>query len=253
LGRDKAGKVITGEGWQVHDEGFGEEHVHDIVAGAKRTTKFAKTPKIKGHPRDGDSCRVFGSLTVNKVQADFHITARGHGYQELGVPGHLDHSIFNFSHIVNELSFGQFYPSLVNPLDSTVETTPNHFHKFQYFLSIVPTVYTVSTSSSPLTYSPSKTIVTNQYAVTENSYAVSERTIPGIFVKYDIEPMMLAIEESRESFLRFCVKVVNVLSGVLVTGHWCFTISEWLLEVFGRRRRERTEGVLNGRAHYGSD
>lgn len=77
--------------------------------------------------------------------------------------------------------------------------------------------------------------------------------IPGIFVKYDIEPMLLAIEESRESFVRFIVKAVNVLSGVLVTGHWCFTLSEWAVAVFGRRRRERSDGVLNGRAHYGSE
>ncbi|KAI9742278.1 MAG: hypothetical protein M1818_004178 [Claussenomyces sp. TS43310] len=253
LGRDKTGKVITGEGWQTHDEGFGEEHVHDIVAGAGKRAKWGKTPRIKGYHKDGNSCRVFGSLTVNKVQADFHITARGHGYQEFENPGHLDHATFNFSHIINELSFGAFYPSLVNPLDATVATTPNPFHKFQYFLSVVPTIYTVSTSSAPLTYSPSRTIVTNQYAVTEYSTIVNERAIPGIFFKYDIEPMLLTVEESRDSFVRFCVKVVNVLSGVLVAGHWGFTISDWLLEVIGRRRKERTEGVLNGRAHYGSD
>lgn len=97
LGKDANGRVITGEGQDNrHEEGFGEEHVHDIVRGAKRSTKWARTPKIKGHPRDGNSCRIFGSLAVNKVQGDFHITARGHGYQELDVPGHLDHSSQSF-------------------------------------------------------------------------------------------------------------------------------------------------------------
>jgi hypothetical protein len=88
LGKDAHGKVITGEGY--HDEGFGEEHVHDIiaVAGGKRA-KFSKTPRLRG--RGGaDSCRVYGSLDVNKVQGDFHITARGHGYMEMG-SAHLDH------------------------------------------------------------------------------------------------------------------------------------------------------------------
>lgn len=88
LGKDTYGKIVTDEG---HDEGFGEEHVHDIVSGASRKGKWAKTPKVKGWPRDGDSCRIFGSLSVNKVQGDFHITARGHGYQEMEIPGHLDH------------------------------------------------------------------------------------------------------------------------------------------------------------------
>jgi endoplasmic reticulum-Golgi intermediate compartment protein 2 len=57
------------------------------------------------------------------------------------------------------------------------------------------------------------------------------------------------VEESRDSFLRFVVKVVNVVSGVLVAGHWGFTLTEWATAVLGRRRRRKSEGVLNGRAH----
>lgn len=86
LGKDSKGRLETGEGF--HDEGFGEEHVHDIIAaaGPGRRHVFARTPKLKGPI---DSCRIFGSLEVNKVQGDFHITARGHGYQEWGA--HLEH------------------------------------------------------------------------------------------------------------------------------------------------------------------
>jgi len=267
LGTDAQGKVITGEGYHDHEEGFGEEHVHDIVAAAGsagKKAKFGKTPRLRFGPPEGNSCRIFGSLEVNKVQGDFHITARGHGYQEFGA--HLDHNgifsfttflevftdrglAFNFSHIVSELSFGQFYPSLLNPLDRTISSTPNHFHKFQYFLSIVPTIYTID----PSTPYGTRTIFTNQYAVTEQSHIVGERQVPGIFFKYDIEPMLLTVEESRDSFLRFVVKVVNVFSGVLVAGHWGFTITEWAIAVLGKRRRKMSEGVLNGRAHESYD
>jgi hypothetical protein len=93
LGKDAQGRTITGEGWQSteHDEGFGEEHVHDIVAEALRKRKFGKTPRLWGS--QADSCRIFGSLRVNKVMGDFHITARGHGYLEFGgPPTHLDHT-----------------------------------------------------------------------------------------------------------------------------------------------------------------
>ena len=82
---------------------------------------------------------------------------------------------------------------------------------------------------------------------------VGERNVPGVFFKYDIEPILLGIEESRDSFLRFVVKIVNVISGVLVTGHWGFTLSEWVVEVVGRRRRARSEGVLNGRVNKNYD
>lgn len=90
LNTDADGRVVTGEGYHDHEEGFGEEHVHDII-NAARKSKFAKTPRLKWGPPQGDSCRIYGSLGVNKVQGDFHITARGHGYQEFGT-GHLDHT-----------------------------------------------------------------------------------------------------------------------------------------------------------------
>ena len=156
---------------------------------------------------------------------------------------------FNFSHIINELSFGEYYPSLVNPLDGTVEGTPHHFHKFQYFLSVVPTIYAVS-SGTPYNYRA--LISTNQYAVTEQSHMIDERSVPGIFFKYDIEPVLLSIEESRDSFLRFMVKIINVVSGVLVAGHWGFTLTEWIKVVLGRRRR-RSDGVLTGKAHQSEE
>jgi hypothetical protein len=152
---------------------------------------------------------------------------------------------------VNELSFGAFYPSLVNPLDRTLSTTPNHFHRFQYFLSVVPTIYSVSSPSSPANpFGAPRLLYTNQYAVTEQSMQIGERAVPGIFFKYDIEPILLTVEESRDGFLRFVVKVVNVLSGVLVAGHWGFTLSEWVGEIFGRRGRRKMDGVLNGRSQH---
>ncbi|KAF4120093.1 endoplasmic reticulum-Golgi intermediate compartment protein 2 [Geosmithia morbida] len=237
LGRDNEGRVNTGEGWKtlVHDDGFGEEHVHDIVKAGKRLAKWAKTPRVKGK---ADSCRLYGSLDVNKVQGDFHITARGHGYVEFGDSKHLEHDAFDFSHIISELSYGPFYPSLVNPLDRTVNNVRDNFHKFQYYLSVVPTVYTHG----------STTIPTNQYAVTEQSKQIDERSIPGIFFKYDIEPIMLVVNETRLSFLSFIIRVVNVVSGVLVAGHWGFTITEWARDVIGRRRRSSGgDGVLGAK------
>ncbi|KAM3508709.1 hypothetical protein MY11210_006628 [Beauveria gryllotalpidicola] len=240
LGHDAHGRVNTGEGWTSlanNDEGFGEEHVHDIVALGKKRAKWSKTPRFWG---TADSCRIYGSLDLNKVQGDFHITARGHGYMEFGQ--HLDHDKFNFSHVISELSYGAFYPSLVNPLDRTVNVAAANFHKFQYYLSVVPTVYSVGRS----------TIQTNQYAVTEQSKEIDEHSaVPGIFVKYDIEPILLAVHESRDSFIVFLLKLINVVSGVLVAGHWGYTLSEWFVDVIGKRRRTSGgEGVLGTKGGY---
>ncbi|KAK7510529.1 endoplasmic reticulum vesicle transporter-domain-containing protein [Phyllosticta citriasiana] len=216
---------------------YHEEDVHDYLGAAKAKRKFPKTPKLRGAP---DSCRIYGTLEGNKVQGDFHITARGHGYMAFG--DHLPHDQFNFSHQVNELSFGPYYPSLHNPLDNTRAVTPtsdDHFYKFQYYISVVPTLYTDTRS----------TIFTNQYAVTEQSHAVPEMAVPGVFVKFDIEPILLTISEENGGLLALIVRLVNVVSGVMVAGGWCFRVGEAVVSAWGRRsRRSDGLGVLHGRS-----
>lgn len=145
------------------------------------------------------------------------------------------------------MSFGPFLPSLVNPLDRTISVATNRFFKFQYFMSIVPTTYSVGHPDTR----GSRTIFTNQYAVTEQEKDINERTIPGIFFKYDIEPILLNIVETRDSFFVFLIKIVNILSGALVAGHWGFTMTEWAKEIIGKRRRATSEGMLGAKGYHG--
>lgn len=260
-----------------------EEDVHaqHVIAHVRNNPrrKFPQSPKLrKGVP--ADSCRIYGSLEGNKVLGDMHITARGHGYQELGE--HLPHDgtppfpcqngpswnrshadkddlllAFNFSHMITELSFGPHYPSLLNPLDKTIATTDSHYYRYQYFLNIVPTIYSersdaverYTANPSRIHRKPRDSIFTNQYAATSQSSAIPENAIniPGIFFKYNIEPILLFVTHERRSLLSLLVRVINVVSGVLVAGGWLFQLSDWATEVFNRRRNRRMEGVLNGR------
>ena len=155
---------------------------------------------------------------------------------------------FNFSHIINELSFGPFYPSLQNPLDRTFAIADKNFYKYQYYLSVVPTVYTRSPNPDPQNPT-SSTIFTNQYAVTSQSHEVNDRTIPGVFFKFDIEPILLTIREERGGFMALLVRVVNLVSGVLVGGGWCYQLFGWAREVAGRKRKEKGVGMIHGNGH----
>jgi endoplasmic reticulum-Golgi intermediate compartment protein 2 len=161
--------------------------------------------------------------------------------------------VFNFSHHINELSFGPYYPSLVNPLDNTVATTDGHFHKFQYYCNIVPTIYTTDVhrlslsphsahdAEEPLTNLDASghgvsgsTVWTNQYAVTEQSHPIPENNVPGVFFKYDIEPLLLVVNEERGGLLALLVRLVNVVSGVLVAGTWLLQFTDWAIETYQR-------------------
>jgi endoplasmic reticulum-Golgi intermediate compartment protein 2 len=133
LGKDAQGRVITGEGFHDHEEGFGEEHVHDIIAQAGGgRAKFAKTPKLRWGSPGGDSCRLFGSLDVNKVQGDFHITARGHGYQEMFAE-HLDHN-GTFPPSLKVLAWGNWLTSI-----NSIQLLPHHLRAlFRRLLPVTP-------------------------------------------------------------------------------------------------------------------
>lgn len=79
--------AAQGGAWEAEAEK--DTHVGHVLGEARGKKKFRKTPRMKGG-RTVVACRVFGSLEGNKVQGDFHITARGHGYWEFG--DHLDHN-----------------------------------------------------------------------------------------------------------------------------------------------------------------
>lgn len=66
-----------------------DTHVGHVLGEVRRgSRKFPKTPRMRKGMTE-DACRIYGSLEGNKVQGDFHITARGHGYMEFGE--HLPH------------------------------------------------------------------------------------------------------------------------------------------------------------------
>ena len=165
---------------------------------------------------------------------------------------------FNFSHHINELSFGPFYPSLVNPLDNTVASTETNFFKFQYYCNVVPTIYT--TDVHRLSLSPpagessyvephisSSTVWTNQYSVTSQSHVVPETNVPGVFVKFDIEPILLVVTEEWGGMLALIVRLVNVVSGVLVAGTWFWQLTDWAVENWGGARGREMMGYLGTR------
>lgn len=74
-----------------------------------------------------DACRLHGSLILNKVTGNFHITSG----KSLLVPGghvHLTGPLFgpmpgNFSHRINQLSFGPKSIGIINPLEGEIQIT----------------------------------------------------------------------------------------------------------------------------------
>ena len=99
-----------------------DTHVAHVLGETKRKKKFQKTPR-RWRSEVVDSCRVFGSLEGNKVQGDFHITARGHGYLERG--DHLDHHCeFSPTIFFRGIFCDNHSPLIIHP--NSLQLLPHH-------------------------------------------------------------------------------------------------------------------------------
>ncbi|ORX35771.1 endoplasmic reticulum vesicle transporter-domain-containing protein [Kockovaella imperatae] len=187
--------------------------------GRAHHTGYRPTELVK----NGPACRIYGSVNVKKVTANLHITTLGHGYMSME---HTDHSLMNLSHIVHEFSFGPFFPAISQPLDLSMEITDKPFTIFQYFLRVVPTTYIDS--------SRRKLVTSQQYAVTDYSRSFEHGGgIPGVFFRYDLDPMSLTIKERSTSFYQFFLRLTGAI--VLCAG------GVWTVAAFGMRIVNRAQ------------
>jgi hypothetical protein len=165
------------------------------------------------HRADPDACRIYGSLGVKKVTANLHITALGHGYSS---QIHVPHDKMNLSHVITEFSFGPYFPDIAQPLDYSFEIAREPFIAYQYFLHVVPTTY-IAPRSKPLQ--------TNQYSVTHYTRKLSDHGgTPGIFFKFDLDPMVISIHQRTTSFMQLLIRCVGVIGGV-------FTCTSYFLRI----------------------
>ena len=84
---------------------------------------------------------------------------------------------------------------------------------------------------------------TNQYAVNTQQRELGQFGVPGLFFKFEIEPISVTVEDSHASFIGFVIRLVNVLSGVAVAGGWIYAVWD---NMIGAIRRTRARAASNG-------
>ncbi|KAM5246690.1 endoplasmic reticulum-Golgi intermediate compartment protein 3 isoform 2-T2 [Ctenodactylus gundi] len=171
----------------------------------------------KMQEQKNEGCQVYGFLEVNKVAGNFHF-APGKSFQQSHVHVHaveihdlqsfgLDN--INMTHYIQHLSFGEDYPGIVNPLDHTNVTAPQASMMFQYFVKVVPTVYMKVDG---------EVLRTNQFSVTRHEKVANgllgDQGLPGVFVLYELSPMMVKLTEKHRSFTHFLTGVCAIIGGM---------------------------------------
>jgi len=163
-----------------------------------------------------DACRIHGSLTLNKVSGNFHITAgksvplfRGHAH----LTAFMDPEEYNFTHRINKFSFGSPHGGIIQPLEGEEKISDTNMMTFQYFVQIVPTdIQSSFTGGMYQTY---------MYSVKDQSRPISHDSgshgMPGIYFKYDMSALKVLATQDREPLPQFLVRLCAGVGGLVAT------------------------------------
>ncbi|KAI0495483.1 hypothetical protein KFK09_021784 [Dendrobium nobile] len=139
---------------------------------------------------DGEGCNIYGFLDVNRVAGNFHF-APGKSFQQSNVHVHdlqaFQKDSFNVSHKINKITFGDFFPGVVNPLDGVYNDING------------------------------QKIQSNQFSVTEHFRADEVgrvQALPGVFFFYDLSPIKVIFTEGHVPFLHFLTNVCAIVGGI---------------------------------------
>lgn len=182
--------------------------------------------KVKKAMANGEGCRIYGVLDVQRVAGNFHISVHGLNIFVAQMIFEGSNHV-NVSHMIHDLSFGPKYPGIHNPLDGTVRILRGTSGTFKYYIKVVPTEYR---------YISKDVVPTNQFSVTEYFSPMKDfdRTWPAVYFLYDLSPITVTIREERRSFLHFLTRLCAVLGGTFaLTGmldRWMYRLVEVVIK-----------------------
>ena len=189
------------------NEGHGHGHGHE--------SQPMSDEELNKLLENGEGCRLVGYLEVNRVGGNFHIAPGGshqHDHAHIHDVKLSQISRFNSTHTIQRFYFGEdIYPNQINPLENTVQIAQdNNGVAFYYFIKIVPTTYEFDNGD----------ILNNtfQYSVTKYSKPVSFQdqngALPGVFVTYELSPIMVKFIEKQHSFTHFLTSCCAIIGGL---------------------------------------
>ncbi|KAF2892556.1 hypothetical protein ILUMI_13616 [Ignelater luminosus] len=207
--------------------------IQEFLWRSSHTSLFAEMPTRNDVPnRPYDACRVHGSLVLNKVAGNFHITAgkslnlpRGH----IHISAFMSDSDYNFTHRINRLSFGDPSAGIIHPLEGDEYITQSSAMLFQYFIEVVPT--------SVKTYL--NTLDTYQYSVKELNRPIDHfkgsHGMPGIFFKYDVSALRVTVRQERDNLGMFLARLCSVVAGIYVCLSFINSILQFFSKIFTKQ------------------
>ena len=115
--------------------------LQNLLWASGSSSMYGQLPPRRNAPDEPhDACRVYGSLTLNKVSGNFHVSP---GKSVPLVRGHAHLSAFNqpddynFTHRIDRFSFGSPHGGIIQPLEGEEKITDKrNFYRYFYLFII---------------------------------------------------------------------------------------------------------------------
>lgn len=217
-----------------------EEHsLQDVLfRSALKGSFYDPLPRNDSASVSQNACRIHGLIYVNKVAGNLHITL---GKPVTTLRGHahfaplIRKEVYNFSHRIDCLSFGNDVPGHINPLDGTEKITLENNQLFQYFITVVPTKLHTSDISVDM----------HQFSVTERERVINNMAgsygVSGIFFKYKLSPLMVRVSEEHMPFSVFLVRLCGIIGGIFSTSDLLHRLIGYFFDIISCRFKLGTQ------------
>jgi len=180
------------------------------------TTNVPDWGRLKEAFTKQEGCHLMGSIEVNKVPGNFHVSCHAYQHFLTEIVQHNNGQTIDLSHQINHISFGsdedlkeikkKFNRGVLNPLDGVKviksEAVRNGVMT-QYYINVVPTTYQDMSG---------KELYVHQFTVNSNSLETG--MLPAVYFRYDLSPVTVKYTLKKESFFHFLVQICAIIGGI---------------------------------------
>lgn len=174
--------------------------------------------RVKKAYDDEEGCQLVGSIEVNKVPGNFHVSSHAYANILNSVFQMNNVNTIDVSHKINHISFGDdndlkeiksrnYGKGVLNPIDGIEKIKPTDLKNIgvmhQYYINVVPTTFEDING---------KQLFVHQF--TANSNEIQTYMLPALYFRYDLSPVTVKFTLRKESFFRFLVQICAIIGGI---------------------------------------